>query len=122
MKNQKIISDVFFETDHKEWEQAGEGISRQFVGYDTQIMMVKVKFETGAIGYEHQHFHAQTTYVASGKFRVTIDGEDKVLSGGDGFYIPPNVMHGAVCLEAGVLIDVFSPVREDFLDINFLKK
>ncbi len=59
MKNQKIISDVFFETDHKEWEQAGEGISRQFVGYDTQIMMVKVKFETGAIGYEHQHFHAR---------------------------------------------------------------
>ncbi|RNL87108.1 cupin domain-containing protein [Sinomicrobium pectinilyticum] len=122
MKNQKIISDVFFQTDGKEWENVDQGVSRQFVGYDTQIMMVKVKFETGAVGYEHQHFHAQTTYVASGKFRVTIDGEERVLSEGDGFYIPPNVLHGAVCLEAGMLIDVFSPVREDFLDINFLKK
>lgn len=122
MKNQKIISDVFFQTDGKEWENVDQGVSRQFVGYDTQIMMVKVKFETGAVGYEHQHFHAQTTYVASGKFRVTIDGEERVLSEGDGFYIPPNALHGAVCLEAGMLIDVFSPVREDFLDINFLKK
>ncbi len=122
MKNQKIISDVFFQTDGKEWENVDQGVSRQFVGYDTQIMMVKVKFETGAVGYEHQHFHAQTTYVASGKFRVTIDGEERVLSEGDGFYIPPNVLHGAICLEAGMLIDVFSPVREDFLDINFLKK
>ncbi|MGS2739208.1 cupin domain-containing protein [Sinomicrobium sp. M5D2P17] len=122
MKNQKIISDVFFQTDGKEWENVDQGVSRQFVGYDTQIMMVKVKFETGAVGYEHQHFHAQTTYVASGRFRVTIDGEERVLSEGDGFYIPPNALHGAVCLEAGMLIDVFSPVREDFLDINFLKK
>ena len=122
MKNQKLISDVFFQADHKEWENVDQGISRQFVGYDTQIMMVKVRFEAGAIGYEHQHFHAQTTYVASGKFRVTIGGEERELSEGDGFYIPPNVMHGAVCLEAGMFIDVFSPVREDFLDINFTKK
>ena len=51
----------------------------------------------------------------SGMFEVQINGEKKALRAGDAFYIPPNVMHGAVCLEAGVLIDVFSPMREDFI-------
>lgn len=122
MKYQKIMTDHFFKTEETEWEKAGEGITRQFVGYDTQIMMVKVKFETGAIGYIHDHFHSQTTYVVSGKFRVTIDGKEQLLQTGDGFYIPPNVPHGAVCEEAGMLIDVFSPVREDFIDIILNKK
>lgn len=122
MKYQKILSDVFFKSEEKPWEKAGEGIQRQFVGYDTQIMMVKVKFEKGAIGYIHDHYHAQTTYVVSGSFKVTIDGKEQVLNEGDGFYIPPNVSHGAVCLEAGMLIDVFSPMREDFLEINTVKK
>lgn len=122
MKNQKILSDVFFQTENKEWEKVSDGIQRQFVGYDTQIMMVKVKFKKGAIGYVHDHFHAQATYVESGSFEVTIDNEKKVLKAGDGFYIPPNISHGAVCLENGILIDVFSPMREDFLEINHIKK
>lgn len=122
MKYQKIFSDVFFKANESKWETVGNGLTRQFVGYDTQIMMVKVKFETGAIGYIHDHFHAQTTYVVSGKFKVNIDGVEKVLETGDGFYIPPNVSHGAECLEAGMLIDVFSPMREDFLEVNHTKK
>jgi quercetin dioxygenase-like cupin family protein len=55
------------------------------------------------------------THIAEGKFEVTIDDEKKILEKGDSFYIPSNVMHGVVCLESGLLIDVFSPVREDFL-------
>jgi quercetin dioxygenase-like cupin family protein len=51
-----------------------------------------------------------------GSFEVTIRGETKILKGGDAFYIPPNVLHGAVCLEDGVLIDVFSPIRVDFME------
>ena len=86
------------------------------MGWDNQIMMVKVKFDEGAIGSPHQHFHTQTTYCAEGKFEFSIDGEKKIVAVGDGVYIEPNLMHGALCLEAGILIDVFSPVREDFLD------
>lgn len=97
------------------WENLGNGISRQIMGYDGQIMMVKVKFETGAIGYVHQHFHSQTTYVASGEFEVNINNEKKILSTGDGFYTEPDLAHGVVCLQAGVLIDVFSPMRLEFL-------
>ena len=100
----------------KPWEDLGSGISRQIMGWNNQIMMVKVKFEKGAIGAPHQHYHSQTTYVASGRFEFTVDGEKKTITVGDGVYIAPNLIHGAVCIEPGILIDVFSPVREDFLD------
>ncbi len=99
-----------------QWEELGGGVSRKFLGYDNQIMMVKVNFEKGAEGTPHQHFHTQATYCAKGKFEFTIDGEKSIVEAGDGVYIEPNLLHGAICLEEGILIDVFSPVREDFLD------
>lgn len=108
-------SKAFIQTANMEWEDLGGGVSRKFLGYDNQIMMVQVKFEKGAIGSAHQHFHTQATYCAAGKFEFTIDGEVKTVEAGDGVYIAPNLMHGALCLEEGILIDVFSPVREDFL-------
>ena len=115
-KGSKMIkSKAFFKEAEAEWALAGEGISRQITGYNTQLMMVKVKFEKGAIGYVHDHFHSQGSYVVSGKFKITIAEKSEVLETGDGFFVPPNAKHGAECLEAGVLIDVFSPVREDFL-------
>ncbi|SDS66019.1 cupin domain-containing protein [Gramella sp. MAR_2010_147] len=110
-----IKGDNFFKEAEAKWELAGEGISRQITGYNTQLMVVKVKFETGAVGYEHDHFHSQGTVVASGKFKITIDGKSEILETGDGFFVPPNAKHGAECLDAGMLIDVFNPVREDFL-------
>ena len=48
-------------------------------------------------------------------FEVEINNQKQVLKQGDGFYIPPNTVHGCVCLEKGVLVDVFSPKREDFI-------
>ena len=97
------------------WESAGEGIVRQIMGYNDNLMMVKVKFETGAIGTPHTHPHTQTTYVASGVFEFTTDGETKIVRPGDGVYMKPGILHGCICLEACVLIDTFSPMREDFL-------
>ncbi|MDT0645141.1 cupin domain-containing protein [Zunongwangia sp. F260] len=97
------------------WEAAGEGITRKITGHNTQMMMVKVKFEKGAIGHVHDHFHTQSSYVASGKFKITIDGKFEILEAGDTFFVQPNLKHGAECMEAGVLIDVFAPVREDFI-------
>ncbi|MCG8578785.1 MAG: cupin domain-containing protein [Bacteroidales bacterium] len=111
----KRFSEKFILTQKMEWEDLGGGVSRKFLGWDNQIMMVQVKFEKGAEGTPHDHFHTQATYVASGKFEFTIDGEKQIVEGGDGVYIEPNLVHGALCLEPGILIDVFSPVREDFL-------
>ncbi|MEK6155278.1 cupin domain-containing protein [Flavobacteriaceae bacterium 3-367] len=99
-----------------EWETVAEGVQRQIMGYDDKIMLVNVKFDKGGIGQMHEHYHSQVTYVVSGTFELTIGGETKTVKGGDAFYIPPYVLHGAVCTEAGVLIDVFSPIREDFMN------
>lgn len=97
------------------WENLGNGIQRQVYGYDETLMLVKAKFITGAVGVMHQHPHSQVTYVDSGVFEMTIGEEVKVIRKGDGYYVPPNVLHGCVCLEPGTLIDAFSPHREDFL-------
>lgn len=112
----RIQSNPFFIAEKEKVYNADQGITRQFVGYDDSIMMVKVIFGKGAIGKEHKHIHAQTTYVVSGKFEMTIGNETKILQTGDGFYIEPNIIHGCVCLEAGILVDVFSPIREDFYE------
>ncbi|MCE5205262.1 MAG: cupin domain-containing protein [Porphyromonadaceae bacterium] len=110
-----VRSNSFLFQDNTEWKPAGPGMQRQVMGYDEQIMLVKVKFQEGAVGAMHSHTHSQTTYVASGIFEFTVDGEIKVVKEGDGIYISPNLPHGTKCIEAGVLIDVFSPMREDFI-------
>lgn len=111
----KRFSEKYIIAKNMDWEELGGGVSRKFLGYDNQIMMVQVKFEKGASGAPHQHFHTQATYCAAGKFEFEIDGVKKIVEAGDGIYIEPNLWHGTTCLEEGILIDTFSPVREDFL-------
>jgi len=113
--NTNQMVQVFFNNDDIAWEQVDTGVKRKIMAYDDKLMVVKVAFETGGIGSLHQHFHSQITHVESGVFEVEIDGEKKELKAGDAFYIPTNLVHGAVCKEAGVLIDVFSPMREEFI-------
>jgi quercetin dioxygenase-like cupin family protein len=91
------------------------GLTRKLMGYDDQLMLLEVKFKKGGIGYEHKHIHSQSTYVVCGVFEVTINGEKSILKAGDGFFVESNAPHGAVCLEEGILIDTFSPMRQDFL-------
>ena len=103
------------------WEDVGNGIKRQLFGFNETIMMVKVSFEKGAVGELHSHPHTQVSYVESGSFEMTIGGEKRIIQTGDGFYVHPNLEHGTTCLEPGILVDVFSPMRADFLpDSNAL--
>ena len=90
-----------------QWEDLGNGIQRQLFGFNETVMMVKVKFEKGGVGEQHSHFHTQVSYVESGSFEMTIGGEKKIIKTGDGFYVHPNVLHGTICLEPGILVDVF---------------
>lgn len=96
-------------------EQVDPGIRRQILGHGPDLMVCRVWFEQGAIGQVHSHPHSQSSYVESGRFRVTIDGEERELEPGDGFYVAPFLDHGAVCVEAGCLLDTFNPARADFL-------
>lgn len=111
----KTTSDVWQIENEMQWENVGEGVRRQIMGYDKDLMLVKVHFDKGAVGSLHAHPHSQATYVVSGKFELTIGDEKKEIVAGDGYYVAPDVLHGCVCLEPGILIDTFSPAREDFL-------
>ena len=106
---------LFIENDALSWQTVGDGVRRKIMTYDKNVMLVKVAFEAGAIGSVHEHYHTQLTHIESGKFEVEISGEKKILSAGDAFHIPPHVLHGVVCIAAGMLVDVFSPMREDFV-------
>jgi quercetin dioxygenase-like cupin family protein len=97
------------------WVELGGGVQRKIMGYGTEAMMVKVRFEAGSIGSQHKHPHVQVSYVESGCFELTIGTEVRTIKKGDGFYVPSELLHGVVCMEPGILIDVFSPYREDFL-------
>jgi quercetin dioxygenase-like cupin family protein len=109
---------MFIENADIPWQEMAPGVRRKIMAYEEKLMVVKVEFQTGGIGSVHQHPHVQITHIEKGIFEVEIAGKKKILRTGDAFYIPSNVLHGAVCLEEGVLIDVFSPMREDFIESN----
>lgn len=92
-----------------------KGVTRQVLSDAPEMMTVIFRFEKSAEGALHKHPHIQSTYVTSGKFLFHIDGEDFELGQGDSLIIPANAVHGCQCIEAGELIDTFTPRRDDFL-------
>ncbi|MEO0575534.1 MAG: cupin domain-containing protein [Pseudomonadota bacterium] len=96
-------------------EVVGDGFRRQLLGYSNELMVARIEADAGAVGDVHTHPHTQVTYIESGVFDVTIDGVTKRLEAGDSVLVRSELVHGLVCVEAGVLLDVFNPVREDFL-------
>lgn len=95
--------------------QAGPGVTRQVLGHDAELMMVRVTFEKGAVGYLHAHPHRQVTFIERGEFDFTVDGVTTRVAPGDSVFVPPDVPHGTVAVEEGSLLDVFAPARVDFL-------
>ena len=95
--------------------KVGEGVSRRVLAWNPEMMMVEVHFEKGGVGSIHTHPHVQCTYVLSGRFRFTIGEHEHEVKSGDTLSIPGHISHGTVCLEKGAVLDVFTPMREDFL-------
>lgn len=96
--------------------EADPGVRRQVLADHPDLMVVTFSFDIkGAEGKLHNHPHVQSTFVESGRFRFSVDGEEIEVGQGDSFVIPSNAVHGCVCLEPGKLIDCFTPRRDDFL-------
>lgn len=108
------IRNAFYNADSPA-KPAGEGVTRKILAHSENIMVCEMHFEKGAVGAPHSHPHEQVSYVISGKFEFTIGGKKIVVGPGDTTYKQPNVVHGAVCLEEGVMLDIFTPERKDFL-------
>jgi quercetin dioxygenase-like cupin family protein len=105
----------FHMADEAAFQEVDPGVFRRMRTHTDNLMMVEIKFNKGAVGSEHTHPHEQQTYILEGRFRFSNDGETREVGPGDTICFAPNVKHGTVCLEAGRLIDVFSPARKDFL-------
>ena len=99
-------------------EDVKPGLQRQVLCYNDDLMLVKVIFGEEMVGQRpslHMHPHTQSSYIISGKFEFHYGDEVQILGAGDSFCVGPDVPHEAYCLEPGVIIEGFSPVREDFL-------
>ena len=114
-KQRTMVSSRFLFVNDQYEEKIDDGISRIILGYNEDLMLVKVKFDPGVSVVPHHHFHSQSSYIAKGSFEVTIAGETKTLREGDAFFISSDIEHSVISLEKSEIIDAFSPVREDFL-------
>ncbi len=111
------MKEVFFKMDDTPWEELGDGIRRKIMGYTDDLMAVYLEFDKGAIGTPHSHeIHDQIGYVGSGSFEVEVDGKKQILKKGDAYIAKKHAVHGVVALEdKSVLLDMFTPKRDDFL-------
>ena len=92
-----------------------EGIERQMI-WGEHLMVCRLRFAPHVVTAVHAHPNEQITLVERGSVRFTVDGQERVASTGDILHFPPHVRHGATMLDAEVvLVDIFSPIREDFL-------
>ena len=93
----------------------GGGTSRRIRAYNEEMMLVEVIFESGAVGSDHSHPHTQISYVLSGEFTYHIEGEARTMLPGDTIVVDGGKVHGCACVKAGTLLDIFSPMRADFV-------
>ncbi|MDQ0170896.1 cupin domain-containing protein [Paenibacillus tundrae] len=91
--------------------------ARKILGMGGTLMMVEVSFAKGGIGEVHSHDqHEQVSYIVKGSFEVQVGEETRIMRAGDSFYAGYNVPHGVKALEDSIILDVFTPFREDFIE------
>ncbi len=96
-------------------QDMAQGVKRRVLVHNEDLMMVEVSFEKGAIAALHSHPHQQMSYILSGSFEFENDGEKRLLGQGDSVLIASGAKHGVLCAEEGIVLDVFTPERKDFL-------
>lgn len=106
---------IFAQPDDGEWTDLGGGNRRKVILHTPDLMQVAFSFEAGGVGAPHSHPHVQASYVAAGRFEVTIDRASEIIPQGGSFIVPPGLTHSVLALEPGLLIDSFTPRRDDFL-------
>jgi len=106
---------------HRDWasipvEHIAPGITRQMI-WGERLMVCRLTLAAHVVTAVHSHMHEQITLVERGRVEFFVDGKSHIASAGDVLVLPSNILHGATMLdEEVVLVDIFSPLREDFLD------
>ena len=93
-----------------------DGARRRVLSYGGNLMVVQFTFDAGVTSWLHSHPHEQVGYVVSGEIDFDMEGHEPVrLKAGASYYVPPNVKHNIVTYAPTVLVDVFTPLRQDFI-------
>lgn len=92
-----------------------KGISFDVLAIGINSMVTKMNYSQGDYASVHSHPNEQSGYVVSGKYKIMIDGEEFLITIGDSYAIPENIPHSMEVIEAGEIIDVFTPIRKDYL-------
>lgn len=101
--------------DEVEGRKMDEGVEMKVLAYGEKLMMTYVKFKKGAVAKIHSHEHEQMSYIVEGEFIYTVGDEEYHVRKGHSIHVPSNVPHGVRALTDGILVDVFTPIRSDFL-------
>ena len=101
--------------DSEGYKQLIEGVQLKTLVHGERTHLTEVRLDKGAVVPEHQHPQEQTGYLISGSLRFTIEGEVTVAAPGASWNLAAGISHGAEALEDTVVVEVFSPVREDYL-------
>ena len=93
-----------------------DGAQRRVLSYGGNMMVVQFTFDAGATSWLHSHPHEQVGYVVSGEIDFNMEGHAPVrLRAGGSYYVPPDVKHNITTYAPTVLVDVFTPLRQDFI-------
>jgi quercetin dioxygenase-like cupin family protein len=106
---------MFNKSDSKGYKDPLTKIKMKTLVYGEKTLLTEFKLEKGAVLPQHKHPHEQTGYLVSGRMDLTIGGATHQVSPGDSWCIPGNVEHNAFAHEHSIAVEVFSPVREDYL-------
>lgn len=106
---------MFYKKSKSGYREIVEGIMMKPLVYGEKTLLIETNLSKGYAHELHNHPHEQTGYLVSGRLRMTIDNEVFEVEPGDSWCIPGNVMHKTEIIEDAVVVEVFSPVREEYL-------
>ncbi|MBJ6800479.1 cupin domain-containing protein [Geomonas propionica] len=106
---------MFEKSSEEGYQQVLPGIRQKTLVHGEKTLMVEFLLEQGALLPLHSHPHEQTGYLVSGRIRLSIDGKKHEVRPGDSWCIAGGAQHNAEILENSVAVEVFSPVREEYL-------
>ncbi len=106
---------MFYKKDSRDYKNAFNGVDYKTLVYGDKTSLGEFWLKKGSVVPNHKHSHEQTGYMVSGRMIFKIAGEDHNAEAGDSWSIRGNIEHSVEVLEDSVVIEVFSPVREDYL-------
>jgi quercetin dioxygenase-like cupin family protein len=109
---------MFYKSDDTGFKEMLEGVKIKTLVYGDKTLLTEFRLKRGKQLPKHEHIYEQTGYLVKGRITIYIGNESFEAEPGDSWTIPGNVEHGADSLEDSVVVEIFSPVREDYLPEN----